>query len=141
MARPKKIVVAQIVFDRLPELRGLLRQRADLAIRKAALDIQMQAQATVPVRYGYLKNSIHIVTHDSSGHAQAQAEARAANPQERMLPEVARPGELQAVVAVGAEYGVYVEMGTRHQAARPYLGPAAERIFPALKAAMAQLLR
>ena len=29
-------------------------------------------------------------------------------------------------VRAGAEYGIYVEMGTRHMAAQPYLTPAAE---------------
>ena len=36
-------------------------------------------------------------------------------------------GELQAKAAVGANYGMHVELGTGRMNARPFLGPAAEQ--------------
>lgn len=38
------------------------------------------------------------------------------------------PGRLEALVAVGAEYGVYVEYGTTRAPAQPYLTPAVESV-------------
>lgn len=35
---------------------------------------------------------------------------------------------MQAVVYTDAPYAIYVELGTRRQPARPFLGPAAERL-------------
>lgn len=42
------------------------------------------------------------------------------------------PDELTGVVTVGAEYGIYVEMGTRHAPAQPFLLPAAEEVIAAI---------
>lgn len=39
--------------------------------------------------------------------------------------------ELTSVVQVGAEHGLYLELGTRRMPARPFLGPAARRQTPA----------
>lgn len=37
-------------------------------------------------------------------------------------------GELQATVTVNAEYAAYLEIGTRHMAARPYARPAIDKV-------------
>lgn len=59
----------------------------------------------------------------------------------KILPEVEAPqDDLTAIVAVGAEYGIYVEMGTSRQAAQPYLGPAAEGQRQAFEQAMRKVL-
>ena len=44
-------------------------------------------------------------------------------------------------VAVTAEYAAYVEYGTRHMAAQPYLTPAAEHIARGLESLGAQLIK
>lgn len=44
-------------------------------------------------------------------------------------------------VEVGAEYGLYLEMGTRHMAPRPFAAPAAEGRRAEFLAAMAAALR
>jgi HK97 gp10 family phage protein len=41
--------------------------------------------------------------------------------------DVEAMGETQAMVGVGAEYGLYLEYGTSKMAARPFLTPAAKR--------------
>lgn len=38
-------------------------------------------------------------------------------------------GDTRYIVAVGAEYGAYVEFGTSSNAAQPYLFPAAETVL------------
>lgn len=44
-------------------------------------------------------------------------------------------------VEVGAEYGLYLEMGTRNMAARPFAAPSAEEHRAEFVAAMASALR
>lgn len=136
----KNLVTAQIVFDKLPELRGQLRERASERVRKAAYDIEAGAKQRAPVDTGFLKSSIYTVTDQDSGFDQADTEAVRINPLLDLLPEVDQPGPLQAIVAVGAEYGAFVELGTRDMPPRPYLSPAAEAVRPAFTAAMKGLL-
>ncbi len=108
----QSLVVAKIVFDKLPELQAQLRRQASAAIRKAAYDIEAHAKAVVPVDTGNLKNSIQTTMEN----------------------------DLTAIVGTHVEYAPYVEYGTHRMAARPYLGPAAEAVRPGFEAAMKGLL-
>jgi HK97 gp10 family phage protein len=159
VADVKFVVVANITYDRIDELRGALRREASAAVRKAAYDIEAAAKQAAPVDTGFLRNSIYTVTSQGSryGGAQARAENRRSEKYAgtrrsrrlgkrvsvggRMLPEVDGPAsDLDAIVAVGAGYGAYVELGTSRMAGRPFLGPAAEAVRPAFEAAMRRLL-
>ncbi len=90
-----------------------------------------------PVDTGALRASIYTVTSKGSGRQDSIGQAEAlywkgkGEPSEEgmpLLPEIPLPpDELTAFVAVGMEYGPYVEYGTDRMAARPYLVPAAER--------------
>jgi HK97 gp10 family phage protein len=105
------MVVARLVYNRLPEITAALRPRASQIVRKTASDIEAHAKAVVPVDTGNLKNSI-----------QTEMES-----------------DLTAVVSTGVEYAPYVEYGTHKMAPRPYLGSAAEAVKPAFEAAMKAL--
>lgn len=141
MARSRITIVAKLKDDRLGRLSGELRRQAGLVVRATAMAIQAAAQNAAPVDTGALKNSIYTATARSSGYDKAQDKALRANPQAQVLPEVEPPrDDLTAIVAVGAEYGVYVEMGAEGRPAQPYLGPAAEAARPAFEAAMRRLL-
>lgn len=89
-----------------------LTERADQVVQKVAHDIEGGAKQRAPVDTGHLRNSI-----------QAQ-----------------RTGDAEAEVTVGAEYAGYVEYGTRHMAAQPYLTPAAEEQREPFEQAMRQLV-
>lgn len=94
----------------LEKLSPILRMNLGKALAKIARDAEGQAKAVVPVDTGYLKSSIQ-----------------------------AKPiGPLLWEVAVGAHYGVFVEFGTVHQGARPYLGPAIERMQPIFNSVIIQ---
>jgi len=141
MARSRIIIAAELKEDRLGHLRGELRHQAGKAVREVAMAIQIAAQDNAPVDTGALKNSIYTSTARSSSYDEAQEKALKSNPQAQLLPEVEPPrDDLTAIVAVGAEYGVYVEMGAEGRPAQPYLGPAAEAARPAFEAAMRKLL-
>lgn len=124
----------------LRELRETIERNADRIVRKTAFDLQGEAMQRAPVDTGYLKNSIYVRTEDSSGYAEAGEKAGEQNPEGQMLPEVPRPGKHTAIVAVGAEYGIYVEMGTARRAATPFLAPAAERARPQFEKALKGIL-
>lgn len=74
------------------------RQALARAVKDAADEIVERAKIAAPVDTGFLQDSI----------------------------EATHPEELTSIVTVGAEYGVYVELGTVFRAARPYLGPAVD---------------
>lgn len=88
------------------------RKRLSAAVRKAAFDIEAQAKVSAPVDTGALKASIQATT----------------------------TGELDAEVAVGVEYGVYVELGTVKAGAQPYLGPAVDLVGPVFLAMVAAII-
>lgn len=124
-----------IIYDLLPEIAEKLDKALDEAVRKAAFDIQGKAQAKAPVDTGFLKNSVYVVTHNESTYHDVQ------EPEEgqELLPEVGTPKEHEAVIAVGASYGVYVEFGSEHGPAQPYLTPAAEEVRPQFTAALEKM--
>lgn len=81
-------------------------------VRKVAFDVEAQAKTRAPVATGALRNSIQ--THVT--------------------------GALSAEVAVGVEYGVFVEMGTTKRAAKPFLEPAVNAVRPGFERAVREVL-
>lgn len=98
--------------NRIPEIRGEARRRAEEAVAKAVFDIEARAKAAAPVKTGFLKSSIQGSTSGLQGRVDAQA-----------------------------EYAVFVEFGTRRMSARPFLVPAAEAVRASLNAAMRRIVR
>jgi HK97 gp10 family phage protein len=91
--------------------------RAQIVIRKTAIDIESSAKQTVAVDTGNLKGSI--------GHSD--------------LRTVGRSGSLVVEIGPTASYGVFLEQGTSRMAPQPFMGPAADRHTPGFEQAMAQL--
>lgn len=125
-----------VIYDILPELAEKLTKALDEAVRKAAFDIQAAAQAAAPVDTGFLKNSIYVETDNGQSTYGAIQE-----PQEgqEVLPEIEPPTKHQAFVAVAANYGVFVEFGSAHGPAQPYLTPAVALVEPQFHAALEKL--
>lgn len=117
----------------LSGLERLIREApaaADRGIRKLAFATQRTAQDRAPVDTGALKSSIYAVTSKGSGMARALAEARARRPgvrQAENAPTEARP--MEAWVACGVEYGMYVEYGAMFQR-RPGFAEFRETVSP-----------
>jgi HK97 gp10 family phage protein len=84
----------------LPKIIVGMEEKAALIVAKTAHDLEAHAKLRAPVDTGFLRSSIRAVR-ISPTHWQ---------------------------VIVGAEYGVYVEYGTRHMGAQPYLRPAADAV-------------
>lgn len=78
-----------------------------------ALAVEAEAKASAPVKTGNLRRSIHTVPIDAT-HAQ---------------------------VGTDVEYAPFVEYGTRHAHAQPYLTPAVEHARAPFLAALSRLFR
>lgn len=126
-----------VLYNKLPALSAALKKVVEQAVRKAALDIEREAKQRAPVQTGFLRNSIYAVTHEGSDYGQ---DAGSPPRDSYLLDEVEKPKDGQtAFVAVGANYGMYVEMGTSRMSAQPYLLPAADVVRPQFAAAMSQI--
>lgn len=124
-------------FNHLLEMRAAIRTAVGKTIAKGAFDIQARAASGAPVATGFLKSSIYVELHNRSTYAEGVA---AAPPGASLLPEIPRAeDDLTAYVAVGASYGIYVELGTKNAPAQPYLIPAADAVRPSVVAALDKL--
>ena len=141
-------VTTKLNLGPINKLKGNLPRELAKAVAATAFTIQRDAQRRAPVDTGTLKNSIYTVLHGSSGREEALANAEAAwpgpgkkgtthNPEKEPMPILPSPaapvpittepalGAFHAVVAVGVEYGQYVNYGTGRMAAKPFMTEAA----------------
>ena len=124
-----------VLFNIFPELAKKLHDTvADLVV-KAAFDVQRMSADMAPVQTGHLKSSIYVEPGKGNATYGQNVEGDG-----ELLPEVEKPkSDQEAAVAVGAAYGIYVEMGTRFMGAQPYLMPAAEAMRGPFTLAMSHL--
>lgn len=88
--------------------------RANLVVRKTAMDIEANAKQIAPVDTGNLRNSIgHTMSGDSTG--------------------------IEATIGPTAAYGKFLEFGTSRMAPRAFMGPSLDRYSGAFETAMAQI--
>ncbi len=100
----------------LSDLPDVLKKRLGQVVRKTALDIEADAKQRAPKDTGFLAASIQAdVSHADS--------------------------DLAAEVAVGAEYGIFVELGTVTQAPQPFLTPAMEAERGEFERALGEVLK
>jgi len=120
-------------FNHYPQMAKVLHQVASQAVRKTVADIQAAAQQRAPVDTGFLRSSVYTVTSAGSSYGSGAGTGP-------LLPEIpAAENDTTGYVAVGAEYGVYLEYGTSHGPAQPYLTPASEEVRPSFEQAMARV--
>lgn len=98
--------------NRIPQIKGEARRRAEDAVAKAVFDIEARAKSAAPVRTGFLKSSIQGSAAGLEGRVDAQA-----------------------------HYAAHVEFGTSRMGARPYLIPAAEAVSRSFDAAMRRIVK
>lgn len=107
-------VTIKVVFNKLPAYTAALHAGAVAEVERSAREIQGAAMARAPVLTGTLRRSIHTVL---SG------------------------GGLTATVGPSVAYAIFVEKGTRHMPARPYMQPAAELVLPRFTDRMKALIK
>jgi len=84
----------------LDQITKEMEQEADEIVGEIAFDVETDAKRLAPVRFGFLRNSIHTL----------------------QLKKMAWR------VQDGVEYGVFQELGTSRMKAQPFFTPAIERI-------------
>lgn len=128
------------MFNLLPECPEALQKAVSQAVRKAAFDIAAHAIAGPPRDTSFMKNSIYVVVHSGENLYPYPEGLEPTHKDSFLFDSVETPpDDRTAYVAVGANYGIYVEMGTVNAPAQPYLLPAAELVKPAYLEAMSRL--
>lgn len=102
----------RVVSNEFSAIAQRLNDMVPLVVAKAALDIEAQAKVRAAVDTGYMKNSI----------------------------QATQIAEDYWRVTVGATYGVYVEYGTVHSPAQPFIRPAVEAVRPQFLAAIRKVM-
>lgn len=98
--------------NEFPRFARMLPDKVDRAVAKAAADVEAQAKIRAAVDTGFMRASIHAEKVGTGHHR----------------------------VVVGAEYAQYVEFGTRHMAAQPFLRPAFDAVIPRLRQALERIV-
>jgi HK97 gp10 family phage protein len=114
-------------WNGLPAVAALIESSVDDMVVQACWDIAAAAQGFAPEDTGFLKSSIYTSTKDGSNYGQGITQPPGDAYQ---LEEVDKPPAHTGYVAVAANYGIYVEFGTRKAGAQPYLIPAVEKVRP-----------
>lgn len=149
----------KLTDDRLKNIADEVRSKASALVRRTAFAVEREAKVNAPVDTGFLRNSIYTVTDRGSSYDRTwyratralakrhAGERRSSKTKEwrrvmgLMLDEVDTPGDLTAIVAVGAEYGIHVEYGTDRAAAQPYLSPAVDKARPDWEEGLRELFK
>lgn len=128
-------------FNIFPQVMAALDKAASQIVKKAAFDVQAKAANNITandqIDTGFMKSSVYVVTKSTSTYG---AGVVAGSPGSALLSEVPPPEtDTEALVAVGANYGLFQELGTSRLPPRPYLVPALEAVKPSFDAAMSAL--
>lgn len=82
--------------------------------------IEADAKAAVPYQTGNLRRSIHTAAFHKGRRIHGATDENG-----KSIPDYAQGGgTATVVVGTNAGYGVFVELGTVHNRAQPFLGPA-----------------
>lgn len=124
-------------FNRFPEIVARFGPAVSQIVRKSAFDVQALYASTCPRDTGFMAGSAYVVTSQESTYGQGGVPP----PKDAyLLPEVAKPDDpYTAHIAVGANYAIYPEMGTRYQPPQPAFYPAVDAVEPQFEAAMGKL--
>lgn len=111
------------VYNRFPEIAAKFPVELHKVVVQTTDIIQQIAYDNAPKRTGFMASSIYKVTSEGSTYGQADSPPG----DSYLLPEgPSVSDQFTGYVGVAANYGVYVELGTRFQAAQPYFYPAVE---------------
>lgn len=112
--------MSDTVFKIDPAARAKLELALAFGLLNFGLAIEASAKERSPWKTGNLRRSIH-----TAAFSKGKRIYGATDDNNRPVPDyAASPKGAMAVVGTNCGYGVYLELGTIHMAAQPYLGPA-----------------
>lgn len=89
----------------------------DTTAKAGKAHVQEVITANNQIRTGEMIGSVYASTPLGSDYQGGQ----------NMLPEIKPTSELEAVVGVASDHGIFPELGTVHQAPHPYFSPGVEQ--------------
>ncbi len=92
-------------------------------VKKTAFNVERGAKVNARKKTGYMRSTIYVDAEGESDYGQGAVEAPAGA---ELLPKESHERDTQAIVGVGASYGIYQELGTSRMPAHPFLVPAME---------------
>lgn len=104
-------ITTRVVFNNFPTIQANMLMGAEAATAKAAMDMEAGMKLRAPVDTGFLRSSI----------------------------QARKMGPAHWRVTVGAEYGLYLEYGTRFNRAQPFFFPTVADVGPDFIAAMRRI--
>lgn len=110
-------------FNHFPMLAALLKPALQQGITTVTIELAANAVDLAPVDTGFMADSIYTVTPDG-GNTYGQAGTPPGD--SYLLSLVPPPDDMSGIVGVAANYGIFLEYGTRFQPAQPYFLPAVE---------------
>lgn len=115
-------------FNHFSDIAKALTPLLHTAVTNTAKGIVSDFSANCAYDTGFMSESGYVVTSDESTYGQGMEPIREGA---HLLPEVEAPAdETTSIVAVGANYTAFVELGTRFQSAQPAFYPAVDRSIP-----------
>lgn len=106
-------VTWKVVYNHFPKIVKGMEGKAAQIVAKTALDIEAGAKKRAPVDTGNLRGSI----------------------------QARKVSDTHWIVTVGADYGIYLEYGTRFMAAQPYFAPAIRAVRSSFNQAMKKVVQ
>ncbi len=129
---------AAVLFNHFPALARKLKPALQAGIKNTAGAVKLNAQGQAPILTGFMMSNVYTAFWDGSSYAQGIAPPV---PSAFLLPEERPKNDLTAIVGAAANYSLFVEMGTRRMAARPWFLSAVEQARPEFAREMADALR
>ncbi len=116
--------------------RGGARLAGELAkiVAESAFEVEARAKVGAPVDTGALRASIYTRTFRGSGYSQAAGVAKGLRPGRTAKAAPQPKSAMEAFVAAGVSYAVYVEYGARGRPARHFMGRALRSVAPRFRA-------
>ncbi len=122
---------------------GQIRERAHSltmkAVTEGAFEVQTRAQANAKRDTGAMAGSTYVATPKSSGYGSA-AEALAMVDRD-VLGQAEPENDDQVLVAVGADYGALLDMGTRYMAGDGWFTNAVWGSIPFIRSRIREALK
>lgn len=133
--------MAELGWNHFPIIAERLKPGLQKLESERLLDLKSKVKSFAPVLSGFMRDSVYSVLPDGTSD---YGQATPPTDDVYLLPEEKPADDMSGIVGVAANYGEFVNGGTRHMAANPFFDMAVEAAgseFEAKFAGLEDLLR